>query len=151
MMVRQSASAGDVIAAQYPNMKFGSDYDFFQEPLAKGQLHGGSDWMMAFSDSAAVKALVAYLSSDQGGRMWAQVGFGNTPNNAGTNAYTDERLKKQAQILANAKIFVPNIGEAIPGEFASVERQAVGDFVNGADLDTVVDKVAAAQQQSLGN
>lgn len=88
MMVRQSAAAGDRIAAQYPDLKYGTDYDLFQEPGAQRShtLHGSTDWMMAFSNSAAVKALAAYLSCDRGSQMWAQVGFGNTPNSTGANA-----------------------------------------------------------------
>ena len=150
MMVRQSGHMGEIIASQYPDLNFGTDYDFFQEPLAHGQLHGSSDWLMAFNDSAAVKALVAYLSSERGGQMWAQVGFGNTPNKTAKNAYTDERLKKLALILANSTSFVPDIEEAVPEEFASSERQAVVNFINGADLDTELDKVAAVQKKVLG-
>lgn len=82
--------------------------------------------------------------------MWAQVGFGVTPNNAGTNAYTDPMLKKQAQTLANAQGFVPDLGEAIPGGFDAAERQAVVDYLNGAGLDSVLNQVAAAQKQALG-
>jgi alpha-glucoside transport system substrate-binding protein len=151
MMLRLPGSAGAIIAAQYPDLKFGTGYDFFMAPGALGTgIHGSSDWMIAFNDSAAVKALIAYLSSNQGGLMWAQVGFGVTPNNAGTNSYTDEILKKQAQILANAKTFVPDLGEAIPGGFADAERKAVVDFLKGADLDTVLNQVTAVQMQALG-
>jgi len=152
MTVNQPGSAGDVIAAQYPNLEFGTDYDFFQTPGAQqqGVLHGSTDWLMAFSDSPAVKALVAYLSSDRGGQMWAQVGLGTTPNSAGTNAYTDANLEKQAQILAHTDAFVPEIGEAIPGGFASAERQAIVNFINGANLASELNKVAAVQKQALG-
>jgi alpha-glucoside transport system substrate-binding protein len=151
MMLRLPGSAGTIIAAQYPDLKFGTGYDFYMAPGALGTgIHGSSDWMIAFNDSAAVKALFAYLSSNQGGKMWAQDGFGITPNNAGTNAYTDESLKKQAQILANAKAFVPDLGEAIPGGFADAERKAVVDYLNGADLDTVLNQVTAVQMQALG-
>jgi alpha-glucoside transport system substrate-binding protein len=152
MMARQPGSAGEAIASKYPNLKFGRDYDFYQVPGAqqKSLLHGTTDWMLAFNDSAAVKALAAYLSSDQGGQMWAQVGLGNTPNSAGTNAYTNERLQKQAQVLANTESFVPEISDAIPGEFASAQRKAIVDFVNGANLVTVLNGVTAAQMQALG-
>jgi alpha-glucoside transport system substrate-binding protein len=151
MMLRLPGSAGAIIAAQYPDLKFGSGFDLFMAPGALNTgIHGSSDWMMAFSDSAAVKALVAYLSSNQGGQMWAQVGFGITPNNTGTNSYTDEILQKQAQILANAKTFVPDLGEAIPGGFADAERKAVVDFLKGADLDAVLNQVTAVQMQALG-
>jgi hypothetical protein len=104
---------------------------------------------MAFTDSTAVKAQVAYLSSERGGQIWAQVGLGITPNSAGTDAYTDEQLMEQAQVLAKW-IFVPDIGEAVPGEFANAERQAVVDFVNGANLSTELSNVVAVQKRALG-
>jgi alpha-glucoside transport system substrate-binding protein len=148
-MVKQSGFAGGAIAAQYPDLKYGTDYDFFGVPGAQG-LQGGSDWMMAFSDSNAVKALVAYLSSDAGGQKWAEVGFDNTPNSAGTNAYTDPALLKRAQLLANTQDFVPDIGDSIPGGFGSAEFKGVTDFVGGANLDTVLSTLAAAQATGLG-
>jgi alpha-glucoside transport system substrate-binding protein len=148
MMVKQSGFAGAEIAKQFPSLKYGTDYDFFGVPGAQG-LQGGSDWMMAFSDKPAVKALVAYLTSDQGGQMWAQVGFGVTPNSAGTNSYQDEQLKKMGQILATAKGFVPDIGDTIPGGFGNAEWKAIVNYVNGADLDTELNKVADVQKQAL--
>ncbi len=149
MMVKQSGFAGGQIAAQYPSLKYGTDYDFYGVPGAQG-LQGGSDWMMSFSDSAAVKALVAYLSSATGGEKWAEVGFALTPNSAGSNAYTDPQLKKSAALLANAKDFVPDIGDTIPGGFGTAEWKAIVDYVNGADLDTELANVAAVQAQVLG-
>ena len=149
MMVKQSGFAGGAIAAQYPNLKYGTDFDFFGVPGAKG-LQGGSDWMMAFSDSAAVKALVAYLSSAAGGEKWAEVGFDETPNSAGNDSYTDPQQTKKAALLANTNDFVPDIGDTIPGGFGSAEWKAIVDYVNGADLDTELATVAAVQAQALG-
>ena len=78
-MVRQSGFAGGAIKAKFPNLNYGTDYDFFMMPGAQG-MQAGSDWMMAFSDKPAVKALVAYLTSDAGAAQWAKVGFDLTPN-----------------------------------------------------------------------
>ena len=75
MMVKQSGFAGGEIQKKFPDLKYGTDYDFFPVPDAKG-LQGGADWMMAFNDTPAVKALVTYLSSTDGrselgqGRVW---------------------------------------------------------------------------------
>jgi len=148
MMVKQSGFAGGAIAEQYPSLQYGTDYDFFGVPGAQG-LQGGSDWMMMFSDSPAVQAVVAYLSSDMGGQKWAEVGFDLTPNMAGEKAYTDPALQKKADILANAKGFTPDIGDSIPGGFGSAEWKAIVDYVNGADLDTALADVAAVQAEAL--
>ena len=148
MMVKQSGFAGGTISSTYPDLKYGTDYDFFGVPGAQG-LQGGSDWLMAFSDKPAVKALVAYLSSAKGGEMWASVGFDLTPNLAGTDSYTDPALLNKGQILANATGFTPDIGDSIPGGFGSVEFKGVTDYVNGGDLDTILDTIAAAQAEGL--
>lgn len=148
MMVKQSGFAGGTVLATYPELVYGTDYDFFGVPGAQG-LQGGSDWMMAFSDKPAVKALVAYLSSVKGGEMWASVGFDLTPNLAGSEAYTDTALLKKGQILANATGFTPDIGDSIPGGFGSAEFKGITDYVNGGDLDTILATIAAAQAEAF--
>jgi alpha-glucoside transport system substrate-binding protein len=92
---------------------------------------------------------VAYLSSAKGGEMWAQVGFDLTPNLAGAGAYTDPSLLKKGAILANATGFTPDIGDSIPGGFGSAEFKGITDFVNGADLDTVLNTIAQVQADAL--
>ena len=148
MMVKQSGFAGGTITETYPDLEYGTDYDFFGVPGAQG-LQGGSDWMMAFSDSDAVKALVDYLSSDAGGQRWAEVGFDLTPNMAGSDSYADAALAKKGEILANATGFVPDIGDSIPGGFGSAEFTGITDYVNGGDLDTILDNLAQVQAEAL--
>ncbi|HEX2980386.1 MAG TPA: hypothetical protein VHO48_08990, partial [Anaerolineaceae bacterium] len=104
MMVKQSGFAGGEIAKQYPDLKYGVDYDFFPVPDAKG-VQGGADWMMAFNDTPAVRALVTYLSSALGGKNWAAASFDLSPNLAAQGNYVDPGLQKRGDILANAKGF----------------------------------------------
>ncbi|MEA3352082.1 MAG: ABC transporter substrate-binding protein [Chloroflexota bacterium] len=149
MMVKQSGFAGGAVAEQYPDLEYGSDYDFFGVPGAQG-VQGGSDWMMMFSDEPAVKAIIAYLSSDMGGQKWAEVGFDLTPNSAGAEAYTDSALLKKAAVLANATGFTPDIGDTIPSGFGSAEWKAIVDFVNGTDLAEALAEAAAVQAEAFG-
>jgi alpha-glucoside transport system substrate-binding protein len=149
MMVKQSGFAGGNIAAQFPDLKQGTDYDFFIVPGAQG-LQGGADWMMAFSDKPAVKALVAYLSSADGGANWAKATFGLSPNKGAVGNYTDPALQKLDEALSNTKGFTPDIGDTIPGGFGSAEWKAIVDYVNGGDLQTALDAAAAVQASALG-
>ncbi len=149
MMVKQSGFASGTILQQYPNFKSGTDYDFFVIPGAKG-LQGGSDWMMAFSDKPAVKALVTYLSSAEGGKNWAAASFGLSPNKAAAGNFTDPALKKLADAFYTTSALTPDIGDSIPGGFGTAEWKAIVDVVNGADIKTELAAVAAAQKQSLG-
>jgi len=148
MMVKQSGFAGGTITATYEDLEYGTGFAFFGVPGAQG-LQGGSDWMMSFSDSNAVKALVAYLSSELGGEKWAEVGFDLTPNSAGTEAYTDPALLKKGEILANATGFTPDIGDSIPGGFGSAEFSGITEYVNGGDLDAILASLAQVQQEAL--
>lgn len=149
MMVKQSGFAGGNIAKQFPDLKQGTDYDFFVVPGAQG-LQGGADWMMAFSDKPAVKALVAYLSSPEGGVNWAKATFGLSPNKGAAGNYTDPALQKLGDALAHTQGFTSDIGDTIPGGFGSAEWKAIVDYLNGADLDTELNNVAQVQKQALG-
>jgi len=148
MMVKQSGFASGTITTQYPNMQFGQDYDFFVVPGAKG-LQGGSDWMMAFNDTPAVRALVAYFSSSTGGANWAKAGFDLSPNKGAAGNYTDPVLMKKADAFYNTQGFTPDIGDTIPGGFGSAEWTAIVDYLNGTDLDTVLNQAASVQAQAL--
>jgi alpha-glucoside transport system substrate-binding protein len=148
MMVKQSGFAGGEVEAQYPELEYGTDFDFFQVPGAQG-VQGGSDWLMVFNDAPAVKAVITYLSSEAGATKWAEVGFGLTPNTAGAGKYTDERLMKMGDILANADGFTPDIGDSIPGGFGSAEWTAIIDYLNGENLSTALDEAAAVQSEAL--
>lgn len=148
MMVKQSGFASGTITGQYPDMKFGTDFDFFVIPGAKG-LQGGSDWMMAFSDKPAVKALVTYLSSPLGGENWAKAGFDLSPNKAAAGNYTDPGLQKKAEAFYSTTGFTPDIGDTIPGGFGTAEWKAIVDYVNGGDLDKDLADAAAVQAQAL--
>jgi alpha-glucoside transport system substrate-binding protein len=148
MMVKQSGFAGGEIAKQFPALKQGTDYDFFVVPGAQG-LQGGADWLMAFSDKPAVKAIVAYLSSTQGGAKWATATFGLSPNKGAQGNYTDPSLQKLDKALSVTKGFTPDIGDTIPGGFGSAEWKAIVDYLNGGDLDKDLNDVAAVQAAAL--
>jgi alpha-glucoside transport system substrate-binding protein len=149
MMVRQSGFAGGEIQAQFDGLEYGTDFDFFQVPDAQG-LQGGMDWMMAFNDTPAVQAVFSYLSSDVGGRRWAEVGFDLTPNLAGADAYEDPVLEKAGSFLAQAEGFTPDIGDTIPGGFGPAKWNGIIEYVNDSqDLDTILDRLADVQAQVL--
>jgi alpha-glucoside transport system substrate-binding protein len=148
MMVKQSGFAGGEVATQYPDLVYGTDYDFFAVPGALGA-QGGADFMMAFGDSPATKALVTYLTSPKGGAEWAKAGFDLSPNRMALGHYTDPALTKKSIALGGASGFTPDIGDTIPAPFGEAEWKAIVDYVNGADLDAALSAAAAAQADAL--
>ena len=147
MMVKQSGFAGDEIKKQFPDLKQGTDYDFFVVPGIQG-LQGSVEPMMAFNDTPAVKALVTYLSSTEGGANWAKATFGLSPNNGAAGNYTDPSLQKLGEAVANTQGFTFDVGDSIPS-FGSAEFKGITDFVNGGDLDSTLSTLASAQAEGL--
>ena len=148
MMVKQSGFAGAEVAKQFPDLQQGTDYDFFVMPGIQG-LQGSIEPMMAFNDTPAVRALVAYLSSAQGGANWAGATFGLSPNKGATGNYVDPALQKLGDAIANTQGFTPDLGDTIPGGFGSAEFTGISEYVNGGDLDTILGDLATAQAEGL--
>jgi len=148
MMVKQSGFAGGEIVSQYPNLVYGTDFDFFQFPGAQG-MQGGADYMFAFGNSPAASAFVKYLTSAEGGKNWAAAGFDISPNLAAAGNYPDAQLSKRADMLANASGFTPDLGDALGEPFQSAEWTAIINVVQGMDIPTALAPVAAAQQTVL--
>jgi alpha-glucoside transport system substrate-binding protein len=148
MMVKQSGFAGAEIAKQFPDLQQGTDYDFFVVPGIQG-LQGSIEPMMAFNDTPAVRALVMYLSSTQGGSNWAGATFGLSPNSGATGNYTDPALQKLGDAIAETQGFTPDIGDTIPAGFGSAEFAGISEYVNGGDLDTILSDLAAQQAEGV--
>jgi alpha-glucoside transport system substrate-binding protein len=148
MMVKQSGFAGAEIMTQFPALQQGTDYDFFVVPGIQG-LQGAIEPMMAFNDTPAVRALVAYLSSEEGGANWAAATFGLSPNSGATGNYTDPALAKLGDAIAATSGFTPDLGDTIPGGFGSAEFQGVTEYVNGGDLSSILANTAAVQAEGL--
>ena len=148
MMVKQSGFAGGSVATQFPALKYGTDYDFFEFPGVQG-LQGGADFMFAFSDKPAAQALIAYLTGTTGGQNWAKANFGISPNKNADGNYTDPQSIKLSSILSKAAGFTFDIGDAIGAPFNTAEFKGVVDVVQGKDIKTTLTTIAAAQAESI--
>jgi alpha-glucoside transport system substrate-binding protein len=148
MMVKQSGFAGGEVAKQYPDLEYGVDYDFFAFPGAQG-MQGGADYLMAFSDSLAAKAMVTYLTSAEGAMTWAKVGFDLSPNKWAKGKYADEALAKKGNALAGAAGFTPDMGDTIPAPFGEAEWAALIEVVQGGDIAGALASAAEAKVEGL--
>jgi alpha-glucoside transport system substrate-binding protein len=151
MMVKQSGFAGAEVVNQYPELAYGTDFAFFPFPGAQG-VQGGADWLMVFNDTPGVHAVVAYLTSTEGGAAWAQSGFGLSPNAGSAGNYANPTNADLAAILANATAATPDLGDSIQPTFPTAEWGAIVDVISGAsDVQTALDGAAAAQAADQGN
>jgi alpha-glucoside transport system substrate-binding protein len=148
MMVRQSGFVGGEVVRHFPNLKYGTDYDFFALPGAKG-MQAGADYMMVFNATGATKALVKYLTGANGAAQWAQVGFDLSPNKLAVGHYADPALGKKADALAAAPAVVPSIGDVIPAPFGTALWKGIVDYTNGGNVDASLTAVNQAQGEAL--
>jgi alpha-glucoside transport system substrate-binding protein len=148
MMVKQSGFTAGEIEKRYPKLDYGTGYDFFLVPGAQG-LQGGTDWMMVFNDTPAVRALVGYLSSDAGGAAWARAGFDLSPNLGAAGNYIDPALVKKGEALSGTQDLTPDIGDTIPDGFSLAEWTAIVNYINGHTLDEQLALVAKTQAEAL--
>lgn len=148
MMVKQSGFAGGEVVAQFPDLEYGVDFDFFAFPGAQG-MQGGADFMMAFGDSPAAQALVGYLTSEEGGKAWAEAGFDLSPNSGAAGNYTDVQLAKKGDALAGATGFTPDLGDALGSPFNTAEWKAIIEVLQGGDVQSALSAAAASQRSSL--
>jgi alpha-glucoside transport system substrate-binding protein len=146
-MVKQSGFAGNVVSDQYPELEYGTDYDFFFLPTIDGSappVQVGGDAMAVFNDTPAVRAVVAYLTSGRGGRAWAASGFDLSPNNKVTGlSYTDPVAAAKANVLLRASAVSFDVGDLLPGGMVMDEFEAITEYVNGGDLDAILDRLEA--------
>jgi alpha-glucoside transport system substrate-binding protein len=154
-MVKQSGFAGGAILGQYPELEFGTDFDFFVLPGLGGEpaaMQVGGDAMAAFNDTPAVRAIVAYLTSAEGGKAWAASGFDLSPNNQVTGAdYTDPISARKADALAAAPAVSFDVGDLMPGGLNMLEFQQITAFVTagGTDAQTYLDEMQARAEEAF--
>jgi alpha-glucoside transport system substrate-binding protein len=147
-MVRQASFGGGLIAEQYPDLVPGEDFTFFMFPEFKSDIgapmQGGADVMVMFNDTPAAKALMNYMFSAAGGKALAESGWGLSPNNQVTSADYSSVLQGQAAELMNkAPAFSFDADDRFPGGLNVDYWQAVVEYLNGGDLDAILERMEA--------
>lgn len=144
-MVKQSGFAGGIVSNQYSELEFPNDYDFFVLPGKGGEpvpMQVGGDLMAVFNNSPEVQAVVGYLTSEQGANAWAASGFDLSPNMKVDPAfYTDPVSAAKAEALAEAPGVVFDYGDLLPGGLNMDEFTGITEYVNGGDLDLVLERL----------
>lgn len=152
-MVKQSGFAGGIVQGQYPDLVFGQDYDFFVLPGiggAKVPMQVGADAMAVFRDTPEVRAVVAYLTGEDGANAWAASGFDLSPNMKVDPAfYTDPISQAKAEALAQAAGVSFDYGDLLTGGLNMDEFAAITEYVNGGNLDTILARMQARAEEIL--
>ena len=77
---------------------------------------GGGDVAAAFVNNEDVAKLIDYLATPDAGKIWVSTGAIVSPNNGVTeDAYPNELVKKEAEQVKNAKTFLFDGSDLMPG------------------------------------
>jgi alpha-glucoside transport system substrate-binding protein len=155
-MVRQASFAGGLIAEQFPDLVAGEDFTFFMFPEVDSSIgapmQGGADVMALFNDgNPAALALMKYMFGEEGGKALAASGWGLSPNNTVTAGDYESALQGQAATLMNeAPAFSFDADDRFPGGLNVDYWQAVVEYLNGGDLDTILTRIEQRAKEVYG-
>ena len=140
------------VPAFFPeDVEFGVDADFFYFPSYAGKDLGnpvlGGGTVMAITDpSDGASALMEFLQLPIAHEiMMAQTGFLTPHNGVNLDAYLNDTLRKQGQILINATTFRFDGSDLMPGGVgAGTFWTGMVDYTGGADAQAVADEIQAS-------
>jgi len=135
-----------------PDKKLGEDVDFFYMPpfASKPELGtpvlGAGTLIAITKDSPAAQAFIEFLKTPIAHEVWmAQAAFLTPFKGVNLDAYANEALKKQGQILTSATTFRFDASDLMPGKIgAGAFWTGMIDYVGGKDAKTVASDIQRA-------
>jgi len=148
---------GIAIGETNPSLKPGVDIDFFEfpqiDPAQSVDVVGGGDVAAAFVNNEDVAKLMDYLATPEAGEIWVSTGAIASPNEAvPESAYPNELVKKEARELKEAKSFLFDGSDLLPGTLGQNFGTLLQNIIkNPDDMDKLLnDYQADAEQAGLG-
>jgi len=122
------------------------------DPSIGAPMQGGADVMALFNaDNPAAVALMNYMFGEEGGKELAASGWGLSPNNNITADDYESALQGQAATLMNeAPAFSFDADDRFPGGLNVDYWQAVVEYLNGGDLDTILTRMEQRAKEVYG-
>jgi alpha-glucoside transport system substrate-binding protein len=123
------------------------EFDFFPMPDINadyaGAFTGAGDLFGLFSDKAAAKDLLKYLTTAEAQQIWVDRG-GALSGNTKVTKYPDPVSQRSAEILTGAKIFRFDGGDLMPSAMKADFFRAMVDFTEDpTKLDEILDRLDA--------
>jgi alpha-glucoside transport system substrate-binding protein len=148
---------GIAIGETNQSLKPGEDIDFFEfpeiNPDQSVDVVGGGDVAAAFVNNEDVAKLMEYLATPEAGEIWVSTGAIASPNESvPESAYPNDLVKKEARELKEAKSFLFDGSDLLPGtlgqNFGTLLQKVIK---NPDDTDKLLnDYQAEAEQAGFG-
>jgi alpha-glucoside transport system substrate-binding protein len=128
-------------------------YDVFPFPNIQGSppsVVGAGNLFVMFTDNAATRAFMEYLTTPEAAEIWARIGGFSSPNrNLDPSVYPDEILRETSEAIAEAEVFRFDLSDLVPAAFGATTGQGLWklfqDFVQNPQN---VDGIAQQMEQA---
>ena len=139
-----SSIAQGFIAAQYPDLKPGPDYNFFPFPTINPQYSGaitvGADVVVMVRDTPAARSFMSYLAGAPAQEAWIKLGgFTSVNRSVPSTTYLDSVGRAVAAQFTQAKIVRVDAGDMMPAAVQTAWWAAMLQLVKDpGQLDSVL-------------
>ncbi|GHO46570.1 ABC transporter substrate-binding protein [Ktedonospora formicarum] len=146
--------ASGFISAQYPKLKAGEDFTFFNfptiDPKYKGAVTGGVDILAAFKDNDGTRQFAEFMSSAEGQSIWVKRGGATSVNKkVDLNLYPNDVVRLAAQQMLNATSFRIGAGDLLPAALQTAYWKGMVSFVSDpSQLDSILQSLESTAQQA---
>lgn len=150
-MHRQASFITSFITEDNPDLVAGEDYNFFPFPSIDAEygtpVLGAADMISMLNDTPEARAFMNYLSSPGAQMIWigaigSKLGINKRIS---ANVYPNDLSRDMAKALQNASVFRFDGSDTMPKAIGSgAFWQGVLDYVGGEDLDSVLENIEAA-------
>jgi alpha-glucoside transport system substrate-binding protein len=133
-MLNQASFITDFFVKANPNLKAGTDFQFFPLPDVDtkyaGAHVGAADAWSMFNDTPQARALLKYLVTPEAQAIWVKRGGKLSPNKrTNLSDYPDDLSRNIAKILTDTKIFKYDAGDLMPNDMKNAYWQAILSFI----------------------
>ena len=142
------------IAASYPDLKPGTDYDVFKFPTINPEYQGavtvGADVPVMVSDSPAARSFMTYLAGAAAQESWIKLGgFPSVNRSVSADTYVDPVARSVAEELTEAEVSRFSAGDMMPTSLQRAWWRAMLDFVQDpSKVDSILDGLTAAAKSA---
>jgi alpha-glucoside transport system substrate-binding protein len=142
------------IAASYPDLEPGTDYDIFKFPTINPEYQGavtvGADVPVMVSDAPSARSFMTYLASARAQETWIKLGgFSSVNRSVSADAYLDPVARTMAEELTEAEISRFSAGDMMPTSLQRAWWGAMLDLVKDpSTVDSILDRLTAAAKSA---
>lgn len=149
LFLEQATFITSFFVQDFPNVKAGTDYNFFPHPSINsqydGNIEGFADSFVMYNDTPQAEALVKWITSADAQKIWVGDGGTLAARKDVTN-YPDAVSTAAAAIVANAKNILLTAGDQMPADMQAAFWKSTLDFTNDqTKLDSILARLDTVQ------